>query len=474
MEEKSREEEAVAAADAEVNAVEIGNEEYHRKPVLRRDPSFSRWCDVNGILRSNAAADDGSPGTSSAAEEAEEFELPLLHHGRSEEADTEAEDQMRSQSFRQRSMCSGNANGDATKYAPLDIENGVHATDSMAKLQSLEQSKGSPISAVIVLKTLLYILVWYTFSTCLTVYNKTLLGDHLGKFPAPLLMNTVHFSMQAILSNAIVYIQSRISESNRNTMPWKDYFIRVIPTAIATALDVNLSNESLVFISVTFATMCKSASPIFLLVFAFVFRLETPSFKLLGIILIIAAGVLLTGFIAFLCALASNITLKKEAYGLKNPIALMSYVTPVMALITAVLSLLLDPWLKFKGNNYFNSSKHIMQSCLLMLLGGALAFFMVLTEYILVSATSAVTVTVAGIVKEALTIMVAVFYFHDQFTWLKGFGLFTIMVGVSLFNWYKYHKLIKGQQTENEGTHSRSIDRAAKYVILDDMELQDA
>lgn len=169
MEEKSREEEAVAAADAEVNAIEVGKEEDHHKPVLRRDPSFSRWCDVNGILRSNAAADDGSPGTSSAAEESEEFELPLLQQGRSEEADAEAEDQMRSQSFRQRSMCSGNANGSATKYAPLDIENGVHASDSIAKLQSLEQSKESPISAAIVLKTLFYILVWYTFSTCLTV-----------------------------------------------------------------------------------------------------------------------------------------------------------------------------------------------------------------------------------------------------------------------------------------------------------------
>lgn len=32
---------------------------------------------------------------------------------------------------------------------------------------------------------------------------------------------------------------------------------------------------------------------------------------------------------------------------------------------------------------------------------------------------------------------VAVFYFHDQFTILKGIGLLTIMVGVSLFNWYK-------------------------------------
>ncbi|XP_057808703.1 B2 protein-like [Salvia miltiorrhiza] len=38
-----------------------------------------------------------------------------------------------------------------------------------------------------------------------------------------------------------------------------------------------------------------------------------------------------------------------------------------------------------------------------MLFGGTLAFFMVLTEYVLVSVTSAVTVTIAGVVKEAVT-----------------------------------------------------------------------
>lgn len=32
-------------------------------------------------------------------------------------------------------------------------------------------------------------------------------------------------------------------------------FSAVVPTAIGTALDINLSNASLVFISVTFATM---------------------------------------------------------------------------------------------------------------------------------------------------------------------------------------------------------------------------
>ncbi|AQK96746.1 putative sugar phosphate/phosphate translocator [Zea mays] len=116
-----------------------------------------------------------------------------------------------------------------------------------------------------------YILVWYTFSTCLTLYNKTLLGDKLGKFSASLLMNTMHFALQAGLSKLIICFQPKGPEAAVD-MGWKDYFMRVVPTALGTALDINLSNASLVFMSVTFATMCKSASPIFLLLFAFAFR----------------------------------------------------------------------------------------------------------------------------------------------------------------------------------------------------------
>lgn len=55
----------------------------------------------------------------------------------------------------------------------------------------------------------------------------------------------------------------------------------------------------------------------------------------------------------------------------------MSYVTPVMAVATALLSLIMDPWDEFRMNNYFNSKWHIIRSSLLMFLGGTLAFFMV-------------------------------------------------------------------------------------------------
>ncbi|XP_012844852.1 PREDICTED: probable sugar phosphate/phosphate translocator At1g06470 [Erythranthe guttata] len=147
--------------------------------------------------------------------------------------------------------------------------------------------------------------------------------------------------------------------------------------------------------------------------------------------------------------------------GLKNPLTLMSYVTPIMAIATALLSLVLDPWPDFTRTDYFNSSWNIARSFSLMFFGGTLAFFMVLTEYILVSVTSAMTITIAGVVKEAVTILVAVFYFHDEFTWLKGAGLATIMLGVSLFNWYKYQKLQKSKTVVVSPT---------KYLIQDEFD----
>uniref|UniRef100_I1PZP0 Sugar phosphate transporter domain-containing protein n=2 Tax=Oryza glaberrima TaxID=4538 RepID=I1PZP0_ORYGL len=292
----------------------------------------------------------------------------------------------RSGYFRQRSMYAADPDGvgAATPRKAFDVENppggagGLRPSESVTKLESLERAERAALAPAVVLKTGFYILVWYAFSTCLTLYNKTLLGDKLGKFPAPLLMNTVHFALQAGLSKIIMLFQTKGVE-NAVEMGWKDYFMRVVPTALGTALDINLSNASLVFISVTFATMCKSASPIFLLMFAFAFRLESPSIKLLGIIVVISTGVLLTvsketefdfwGFIfVTLAAVMSGfrwsmtqILLQKDSYGLKNPITLMSHVTPVMAIATMVLSLLMDPWSDFQKNTYFDSPWHVMR-----------------------------------------------------------------------------------------------------------------
>ncbi|XP_066314996.1 probable sugar phosphate/phosphate translocator At1g06470 [Miscanthus floridulus] len=415
-----------------------------RKKVggIRREPSFSRWCRDPSVA---AASNTAASAATSDSDDSEEFELPLLP--------------------------SSSGGGSS----PMDIEAGATA-----------RSDDLPISPRFLAKVIGLIACWYTLSTCLTLYNKEMLGKQMWKFPAPFLMNTVHFTLQAVASRAIVWFQQRGLEGGPSKMSWKDYCLRVVPTALATALDINLSNISLVFITVTFATMCKSASPIFILLFAFMFRLEKPSFSLLGIMLVISFGVLLTvaketefnlwGFIFIMLAAVmsgfrwsmTQILLQKEEYGLKNPFTLMSHVTPVMAIVTAIISIVMDPWHDFRASHFFDSSAHIISSSLLLLLGGALAFFMVLTEYVLVSVTSAVTVTVAGIVKEAVTILVAVLFFHDPFTWLKALGLAIIIFGVGLFNIYKYKRFKKGHHNEDTGTNIQSSNGTSKYVIIDD------
>ncbi|EOY13980.1 Nucleotide/sugar transporter family protein, putative [Theobroma cacao] len=100
--------------------------------------------------------------------------------------------------------------------------------DSEFELPMLNQSEleNSSVSAADVLKTLFFILVRY---------NKTLLGDDLGKFPAALLMNTVHFRMQAVLSKAITWYWSHRYQPTV-AMSWRDCLYRVVPTALSMAL----------------------------------------------------------------------------------------------------------------------------------------------------------------------------------------------------------------------------------------------
>lgn len=52
--------------------------------------------------------------------------------------------------------------------------------------------------------------------------------------------------------------------------PWR----AVVPNGITTGLDIGFSNMSLVFITMSFYTMCKSTVPVFLLLFAFIWRIE--------------------------------------------------------------------------------------------------------------------------------------------------------------------------------------------------------
>ncbi|CAI7786599.1 unnamed protein product [Closterium sp. NIES-54] len=305
-----------------------------------------------------------------------------------------------------------------------------------------------------VARVLALLLLWYTFSTALSLYNKMLIGQQHGRFPAPLLLTAFHFAQQALMASALLH-SAFPSALPPLPLSSRDYCLRVIPTAVATAVDIALSNQSLAYITLTFYTMCKSSAPMFLLLFAFIFRLEPISFRLIGVMMVISVGVLFTvageasfhlwGFVlVMLSAMASGlrwvliqVLLQKDRLGLSRPLVSLAYLTPPMAVTCGLFSLALEPLASLPTSPYFSPPSQLAPTMLLLLLGGVLAFLMIMSEFLLILHTSAVTFSVAGTVKEGATILVSHLVFSDRFTRVNLVGVLIIMIGVSLFNLHR-------------------------------------
>lgn len=74
---------------------------------------------------------------------------------------------------------------------------------------------------------------------------------------------------------------------------------------------------------------------------------------------------------------------------------------------------------------------------MIILAGGSLAFFMIMSEFFLIKRTSVVTLSVCGIFKEVATIFISSLVFGDILTIINIIGLCITLFGIALYNWLK-------------------------------------
>jgi solute carrier family 35 protein C2 len=67
-----------------------------------------------------------------------------------------------------------------------------------------------------------------------------------------------------------------------------------------------------------------------------------------------------------------------------------------------------------------------------VLLGSLLAFLMELSEYLLLTYTSSLTLSIAGIFKEIFTLFLAYEYTGDRMSSINFMGLVLCLIGISL------------------------------------------
>lgn len=227
-----------------------------------------------------------------------------------------------------------------------------------------------------------------------------------------------------------------------------------IPCGLVTALDVGLSNLSLVRITITFFTMIKSSSPIWVILSAFLFGLEKITCSLLTVGGLIVIGELLTAFGEvdfdligfFLCLTAAvcsgirwtlvQFKLNTLDPPLKGSVGVMRVLSPAMFGFMVILSAAIErPWTKLGPENgdYFSTFENGLKTISLGLTGAVIAIAMVLCEFWLILKSNAIVLMIGGVIKELITILVGVTLFGDDLNLINITGIVVVFLGVFLY-----------------------------------------
>ena len=212
--------------------------------------------------------------------------------------------------------------------------------------------------------------------------------------------------------------------------------------------------------------MCKSSVLGFVLVFAFLFRLEKPSWKLAAIITTMTAGVIMMvagetsfdalGFVLVMSAAASSgfrwsltqiLLLRNPATS--NPFSSIFYLAPVMFLTLLVLAIPVEgPLALVRAFAALSSEKGIFLSLTILFIPGCLAFAMTASEFALLQRTSVVTLSICGIFKEVLTISTASIIFADELTPINTSGLVVTIATMAYYNYTKMRAMREDARRE--------------------------
>lgn len=299
-------------------------------------------------------------------------------------------------------------------------------------------------------------------------------------FHYPLFMTLVHLAINFCLSALTRKAMQRWTGKARVILSWTDYFNKVAPTALATALDIGLSNWSFLFITVSLYTMTKSTAVLFILFFSLVFKLEEPNPFLILVVLLIAGGLFmftfestqfnLKGFIMVLLAsflggirwTLTQVLMQKAELGLQNPVDTMYHLQPLMFLDLFPLFLYNEGLSLSMTERFFRVTEllPLLNSIITLSIGGLLAFGLGFSEFLLVSRTSSLTLSISGIIKEVFILLLSTSLLGDKMSLINWLGFAVCLCGISL------HVGLKTYYSKNKGPSLRQLNSKSPEVEL--------
>lgn len=221
---------------------------------------------------------------------------------------------------------------------------------------------------------------------------------------------------------------------------------QILPVTLFYAVSLVLSNKSYIYLSVSYIQMLKAFTPVAVLIFSYFAGLEKAALMEVYIVLIICLGVALTSvgesyfsWIGFtfqslaILAEASRLTMTNILMKqLKlDPLSSLYYIAPLCLVFIGIACCIFElqdlPWDRMQTQEFIG----------IMLVNGGVAFTLNVAVVLLISNTSALVLTLSGIVKDILLVVLSMVIFGSPVTPLQYLGYSVALLGLNLHKEYK-------------------------------------
>ncbi|XP_042490752.1 probable sugar phosphate/phosphate translocator At3g17430 isoform X1 [Macadamia integrifolia] len=305
-----------------------------------------------------------------------------------------------------------------------------------------------------VLLTYLYLLIYILLSSGVILYNKWVLSPKYFNFPFPITLTMIHMGFSGVVAFSLVRVFKVVSPVK---MTFEIYATCVIPISAFFASSLWFGNTAYLHISVAFIQMLKALMPVATFLMAVVCgtdKLRCDVFLNMvlvsvGVVIssygeihfnVVGTGYQVTGIFAEALRLVlTQVLLQKKGLSL-NPITSLYYIAPCSFVFLFV------PWYLLEQPTMEVSQ--IQFNFWIFFSNALCALALNFSIFLVIGRTGAVTIRVAGVLKDWILIALSTVVFPEStITGLNIIGYAIALCGVVMYNYLKVKDVRASQPT---------------------------
>ncbi|RAK98486.1 TPT-domain-containing protein [Aspergillus ibericus CBS 121593] len=275
-----------------------------------------------------------------------------------------------------------------------------------------------------------YIATWIALSSGVIIFNKWIL--HTAGFSFPLFLTTWHLVFATIMTRLMARFTTLLDSRHQVPMTSRIYMRAIVPIGAFFSLSLICGNLAYLYLSVSFIQMLKATNSVATLLATWAMGIAPVKLSLLGNISFIVLGVIIASIgeikftlIGFICQFFATIfesvrlvmvqRLLSSAEFKMDPLVSLYYFAPACAVMNGIITAVVElPTLHMSDIYQLGIGT--------LFANAAVAFGLNVAVVFLIGKTSALVLTLSGVLKDILLVVASMMIFRDPVTPLQAFG----------------------------------------------------